>query len=179
MNPETTHLLNLFLGTGAILLQVISVVVLGMLFVGPKENKILSFIKTNFLFIGLLLSLLPWLVLIYSEIVGFIPCFHCWIQRVFMFPQAFLFTVAYIRKDLNVLWYSAPLLVAGLLDAIYLNYLYYFSSFDAPCDATGASCVKQYVNEFGGYISIPMLALTMFVALLTLVLVAHFYKKQD
>ncbi len=178
MNPENVHYLNMFLGTGAILLQILSVMALFLLLL-TKENKFLGFIKNHFLSLGLLFSVLPLLALVYSEIMGFIPCFHCWVQRIFMFPQALLFAVAYMRKDKNVVFYSLPLLVFGIIDAIYLNYLYYFSNFDAPCDASGASCVKQYVSEFGGYISIPMLALTAFFTLITISLVAHFYKKQD
>jgi len=179
MNFETVHYFNLILGIGAIIIQALSLVAIGLLLFGPKENKFLNFIKVNFIPIGFFLASAPWLVLVYSEIAGFIPCQHCWVQRIFMFPQVILFGVAWLRKDRNVLWYSLPLLMLGLVDAIYLNYLYYFSSFDAPCDASGASCVKQYVNEFGGYISIPMLSLTAFFALITIILVSHFYKKDD
>ena len=179
MTLENIHYLNLFLGTGAIIAQILSVVTLGLLFLGPKENKYLAFIKNNFLTLGLIFSVAPIFSLVYSEIIGFLPCFHCWVQRIFMFPQAFLFLVAYIRKDRNVFFYSLPLLLAGLADAIYLNYLYYFGDFNAPCDASGVSCVKEYVSEFGGYISIPMLALTSFVVLITINLVAYFYQKNN
>jgi len=48
-----------------------------------------------------------------------------------------------------------------------------------PCDATGVSCYQRLVSEFGGYISIPMMALTAFFGLLTLLMVVHFYKKED
>ncbi len=176
MNPETIHYLNVFLGIGAIILQAVLLVTLILLFV-TKENKYLAWVKENFIFIGFLLSLAPALVLIHSEILNYIPCYHCWVQRVFMFPQLFLFAVALKRKDRNVFWYSWPLLVAGTLDALYLNYIYYFDPNSGPCDASGVSCVKQYVSEFGGYISIPSLALTSFASLLVLLAVAYFYKK--
>ncbi len=170
----------MFLGLGAIILQIVSAVTLFLLFLGPKENKYLAFLKEKFIIFGFFLSLAPALFSIfYSEVLNYAPCFHCWVQRVFLFPQVFLFGVAWIRKDRNVLWYSIPLLLVGLADALYLNYLYYFNQSGAPCDASGVSCVQQLVYEFGGYISIPMLALTSFVSLITLILVAHFYKNKD
>ena len=56
--------------------------------------------------------------------------------------------------------------------------MYYFADTgNLPCDASGVSCYQHLVSEFGGYISIPMLALTSFLALVTIVLVAHFYNK--
>src|SRR3989338_1577464 len=171
MSLDTINYLNVFLGSGAIALQILSVAALLMLFFGPKNNFFLDFIHRNFLILGFLLALAPALVLIYSEVLNYVPCYHCWIQRIFMFPQVFLFSVAWWRKDRNEFWYSWPLLVAGTLDAIYLNYIYYFNPSSAPCDATGVSCAQIYVSVFGGYISIPSLALTSFASLLVLLAV--------
>jgi len=73
-----------------------------------------------------------------------------------------------------------PLLSVGFIISIYQNFIYYFGEKgNLPCDASGISCYQQLVSEFGGYISIPMLALTSFFGILTIVLVAHFYKKED
>ncbi|OGI60255.1 hypothetical protein A2814_02770 [Candidatus Nomurabacteria bacterium RIFCSPHIGHO2_01_FULL_38_19] len=136
--------------------------------------------KKYFIQIGFLLSLFGLLVsTFYSEVLNYLPCFHCWIQRIFMFPQTLLFGVAWLRKDKNVLWYSLSLLVFGLIDAIYLIYLYYFNVSSVPCDASGISCTLRYVSEFGGYISIPTMSLTGFTAILALLAVAYFYKKED
>jgi disulfide bond formation protein DsbB len=180
MNLETVHYANILFGAGIIVLQVFALVAIFLLVFGSKENKYLSFIKKYFIEIGFLVSLSTLLVSIfYSEIVGYLPCKHCWIQRIFMFPQTFLFGVAWLRKDRNVLWYSLPLLLAGLLDAFYLTYIYYFNPNSAPCDASGVSCVQSLVSEFGGYITIPTLALSGFLILLTLLAVAHFYKKSE
>jgi disulfide bond formation protein DsbB len=76
--------------------------------------------------------------------------------------------------------YVLPILSVGFLISIYHNFEYYFGETGtAPCDASGVSCYQRLVSEFGGYISIPMLALTAFFAIFTVVLVAHFYKKED
>ena len=179
MSPETLHYLNMFLGVGVIVLQILSVVALALLIYG-KENKYLSLIKDNFIQIGFFLTFSAVLVsTFYSEVVGYLPCFHCWVQRIFIFPQAILFAVAWFRKEATVLWYAIPLTILGLADAIYLNYIYYFNPNSAPCDASGVSCVQRLMSEFGGYISIPMLSLSGFVALLTVLLVVYFYKKDN
>jgi len=181
MNTESVHYLNMFLGTGTIILQILSVTALFLLFLGPRENKFLGFIDKHYLTLGFIIALLSSLfTLVYSEIIGFLPCYLCWYQRAFMFPLVFIFGSALWYKDRKIVRYTLPLLIAGFLVSVYQNFFYYFGGgSDLPCDASGISCFKHYVSEFGGYISIPMLALTSFLALMTIVLVAHFYKKED
>ncbi len=180
MNFINVHYLNLFLGLGAILLQVFSVAILVMLFLGPKENRLLDYTKKHFLFLGFFISLVSSIFpLVYSEIVGFLPCYLCWWQRIFMFPALFLFSTALWDQDRKVVRYVTPLIVAGFLVSVYQNFYYYFgNTSNLPCDASGVSCYQQLVSVFGGYISIPMLALTAFLFLLSLLAVAHFYKKE-
>lgn len=182
MNLSNVHYLNIFLGSGAILLQVLSIVALFLLFVGPKKNKYLDFIDKHYLQLGFLVALFASIFpLVYSEIIGFIPCYLCWWQRVFLIPTTFIFGIAIWAKDRKVVKYILPLISIGFLISVYMNLIYYFKegAENIPCDASGVSCYKHYVTEFGGYISIPMLALTSFFALITIVLVAHFYRKED
>jgi disulfide bond formation protein DsbB len=181
MNIITIHYLNVFLGTGAIILQVLSVVALFTLFLGPKKNKFLDFIDKHYLTLGFIFSLFASLTsLIYSEIINFVPCHLCWYQRIFLFPLVFIFGSAIWHKDRKIVKYVLPILSIGFLISIYQNFFYYFGENSSlPCDASGVSCYQRLVSEFGGYISIPMLALTIFFALLAIVLVAHFYKKED
>ena len=181
MNTETIHYLNVVLGAGAIFLQIFSVIALFILFFGPKKNSLLDFIYKHFLPIGFLISLLSSLFsLVYSVIIQFAPCYLCWLQRIFMFPLVFLFGVAFWDEDKRVVRYATPLAFTGFLISVYQNFFYYFGEKSSlPCDASGVSCYKQLVYEFGGYISIPMLALSGFLALLVLLLVAHFYKKEN
>ena len=179
MSPSV-HYLNVFLGLGAIITQILCFFALVMLFFGSKKNAYLDFIKNHFLVLGFLISLLASVFpLVYSEIIHFLPCVLCWWQRVFMFPLLFLFGVAFWEKDRKVIKYVLPILSAGFLVSVYHNFNYYFAEVGstAPCDASGVSCYQHLVSEFGGYISIPMMALTAFVALLTLLAVAHFYGK--
>lgn len=183
MNTESVYYLNIFLGSGAILLQVLSVIALGLLFFRPKENRenfYLEFINKHFLILAFLISLSASIFpLVYSEIVGFVPCYLCWWQRVFIFPLPLMFGVALWDKDRRVVRYALPILCVGFLISVYQNFFYYFGeNSNLPCDASGVSCYQHLVSVFGGYISIPMLALTAFFSLLTLLAIAHFYKKE-
>jgi disulfide bond formation protein DsbB len=180
MNPDAVYYLNIFLGLGTIVLQIVSVVLLLTLFFGPKQNRLLDYVDRHFLVFCFLLSLFASIFpLVYSEIINFLPCYLCWWQRIFMFPTFILFAVALWDKDRKVVRYTAPLLAIGFLISVYHNFFYYFgeSGSPAPCDASGVSCYQHLVSVFGGYISIPMMSLTAFFSLLTLLAVAHFYGK--
>jgi len=181
MNSVTVHYLNMFLGAGAIFLQISAVLALFILFLGPKQNKFLGFIDRHYLNLGFIISLFASLFsLVYSEIIGYLPCYLCWYQRIFIFPLPFIFGAAIWTRDRKIVKYILPLLSVGFIIAVYQNFVYYFADTgNIPCDASGVSCYQQLVQEFGGYISIPMLSLTSFLALITLALVAHFYKKED
>jgi len=184
MNSITVNYLNVFLGSGAIVLQILSVFAFFLLFFRSKEKKTnfyLDFIDKHFLILSFLISLFSSIFpLVYSEIIGFPPCVLCWWQRVFMFPLAFMFGIALWDKDRRVIRYALPLVCVGLLVSIYQNFFYYFGqNLNLPCDVSGISCYQRLVSEFGGYISIPMLALTGFFALLVLLLVAHFYNREN
>src|SRR3989344_5167057 len=142
MNPVTVHYLNIFLGTSAIILQILSVVALFILFLRPTKNIFLDFIDQHFLPIGFFLSLTASLFsLVYSEVINFAPCFLCWYQRIFLFPLPFIFGVAIWYKDRKIVKYVLPLLSVGFIFAVYQSFIYYFAT-DAsnlPCDASGVS----------------------------------------
>jgi len=180
MNADQVHYLNMFLGGGAIILQIASALVLLMLLLKLK-NPVLDFIQKNFVLLGFLVTFSASLFsLIYSEVVGFVPCLLCWYARIFMFPMTIMFGTAMYYKDRGVLKYILPIFTFGFALSIYHNVMYYFADTgNIPCDASGVSCYQQLISEYGGYISIPMLSLTSLVALLILILVAVFYKKEN
>jgi len=181
MSFEAINNLNIFLGSGAILLQIFSVLLLLFFFFGPRKNVFLDFIQKHFLILGFLISFFASAFsLVYTEIVGYLACSLCWYQRIFLFPQVFLFGVAFFKKDRGVISYSFPLLLVGFLIALYQTVVYYFgNSANLPCDASGVSCYQQLVSVFGGYISIPTLSLTSFVSMIVLSLVVYFYNKRN
>src|SRR3989344_133143 len=108
--------------------------------------------------------------LIYSEVVGYPACILCWIQRLFMYPQMFLFGLAIWRKERMVVPYMFLLSLLGAAVALYQwgkDMLLVYSNTTAPCPAVAGlpSCDKIYVLEMG-YITIPMIALNAFLLLL-------------
>ena len=181
MNITTIHFFNLLLCSGILVLLLASIVALFVLFIGPKKNVYLDFIDKHYLTLGFLIALSASLFsLVYSEIIGYVPCYLCWYQRVFIFPLVFIFGMAIWHKDRKVVKYTLPLLCVGFVFSIYQNFKYYFvDTGNLPCDASGAACYQTFIPEFGGYIQIPTLALIVFLSLLAVVLVAHFYKKED
>lgn len=86
------------------------------------------------------------------------PCVLCWFQRISIYPMVFLFAVALIRKDKNVIWYALPLLIAGWLVSSYHILLYYqiIPEAIAPCQA-GVSCTTKFFEWFG-FITIPLMS---------------------
>lgn len=112
--------------------------------------------------------------LYYSEIVGFIPCKLCWIQRIFFYPQVVILAMALFRGARDAVRYLIPLSVVGLIVAIYHYQLQWGGSSIVPCAADGSSdCSVRFFVEFG-YITEVMMSLTGFALLLILALV-HAY----
>jgi len=113
MNLNTLYYLNVFLGSGAIVLQILSVVALFLLFFIPKEknrNFYLDFIDKHFLVLSFLISLFASVFpLVYSEVANFLPCYLCWWQRIFLYPQIFIFAIAAWKKDSAAALYSIAL----------------------------------------------------------------------
>jgi len=183
MNQETLNYFNLFLGAGAILLQVVSVTALILLVYSltkPKRSRWLDFLAEHFLFIGFLISFLAsFFSMIYSEIFNFIPCHLCWYQRIFLFPLPLLFLVALWYNHKNVGKYILSLILPGLAISLYQNYFYYFGAQGVSCGDGSVSCYERLVSTFGGYISVPMLALTAFFAILVITLIRLLYTKKS
>ncbi len=120
-----------------------------------------------FSFAVMLLSTLA--SLFYSEIAGFVPCILCWWQRIFVYPQVFIFGLGWWKRDRHAADYGICLSIVGGLIAIYHTFLQFGGSPLVPCSATGvsASCTQRYFLEFG-YVTIPTMALTAFVLIILL-----------
>lgn len=111
--------------------------------------------------------------LVYSNIVGFPPCDLCWVQRIFIYPQVAIAFVSTWRKEKLAVYYALPLSILGGLVALYHSYVLWGGASIIPCTAEGGACSKIYVMEYG-YVTIPVMALTTFIYLLT---VSYIYKK--
>ena len=117
--------------------------------------------------------------LFFSEVMGLKPCVLCWWQRVFIYPLAVLFLVGMFPQgnkiDLSVVRYTLPLAVIGLGFAIYhyLVYMGFIPESLQPCSEE-LSCAKINL-ELMGFITIPMLSIFAYSAIIMLLLI---YRKR-
>jgi disulfide bond formation protein DsbB len=104
----------------------------------------------------------------FSHIMEFAPCVLCWYQRIFLFPLVLILAAGLFPFDKSVVKYSLPLAIAGWLTAFYHNLLYsgIIPQELQPC-SKGVSCTEKYIDLFG-FITIPMLSLMSFTAIITL-----------
>jgi disulfide bond formation protein DsbB len=104
--------------------------------------------------------------LFFGEVMKLPPCTLCWYQRICLFPLTVLLAVGIARRDHHVASYCLPLVVAGLGIAIYHNLLYYkvIPEELSPC-TQGVSCSTRQI-ELLGFITIPLMALLAFAAIL-------------
>ena len=108
--------------------------------------------------------------LFFSEVMGLKPCVLCWYQRIFIYPLAVLFLVGMFPLDRSVVRYTLPLAVIGLGFAIYHYLLYsgYIPESLQPC-SEDLSCAEINL-ELMGFITIPMLSILSYSAIITLLL---------
>jgi disulfide bond formation protein DsbB len=110
--------------------------------------------------------------LFFSEIAGFVPCELCWYQRICMYPLSLLTLFAAAHNDYRVVRYLLPLPVVGAGVSVY-HLLIENSVIAEPsaCRVGGGGCAVKWINEFG-YMTIPTLALTAFLLLIALFVLA-------
>ena len=98
--------------------------------------------------------------LIYSEVVGFIPCKFCWYQRYFMYPIALFLLIGLFKKSVSKYAYISFI---GFSIGIYHIYLQNGGRSGGSC-AIDVPCNLKYVDTFG-FISIPVMAATAFLTI--------------
>lgn len=109
----------------------------------------------------------------FSEGYAYAPCKLCWIQRIFHYPQVFLFAIALYYKDTRVWTYSIWLSMVGGIVALYQVLIQFNPTLaqSSVCSIVPAaeSCSDILIRAYG-YISIPVMSLTLFVCLIVLYL---------
>lgn len=108
--------------------------------------------------------------LFFSEVMKLPPCVLCWYQRIAMYPLVVILAVSILRRDAAERAYAIPLAVTGFLFAVYHNLLYYklIPESITPC-TSGISCTSRQI-EWAGFITIPLMSLVAFAAILTCLL---------
>lgn len=105
--------------------------------------------------------------LYFSEVAHFEPCRLCWYQRIAMYPLVVILGIGAARRDRSAARYSIPLAAIGAAVAAYHVGIEWIPALDTgACDAR-VPCNVVWFREFG-YISLPVLALTAFLAIVAL-----------
>jgi disulfide bond formation protein DsbB len=109
--------------------------------------------------------------LYFSEIAGFTPCTLCWYQRIAMYPLVVVLGIGAIRGDRGASTHATALAAVGALIAGYHVALEWIPALDSgACDPT-SPCTFVWFRTFG-FISLPLLALTAFLLILTVLALA-------
>ena len=108
--------------------------------------------------------------LYFSEVAGFAPCTLCWYQRIAMYPFVVLLGVAALRRDDRAPRGASTLAAVGALIAAYHVGLEWIPSLDTGACSAAVPCTYVWFRVFGVF-SLPTLALTAFLLILTLTLV--------
>ena len=99
-----------------------------------------------------------------SEVAKFTPCKLCWYQRTAMYPSAILLVIAAFRGDGTVRRYVLPLVGLGAIISSYHILLERFPNLESgTCDPTNP-CSLIWFEKFG-FVTIPVMALTAFLAI--------------
>jgi disulfide bond formation protein DsbB len=129
----------------------------------------------TFVFIGWLIATVSTLgALFLGEVMGYTPCVLCWYQRISMFPLVLILAAGLFPFDPRVVRYALPLALAGWLLA---TFHWGVSSGLIPESATpcsqGVPCSVDVVSWFG-FLTLPMLSVLSFTAIIALLLLTHF-----
>lgn len=152
-----------------------------LLKVGKLEKYGWSFeLFSNYVLpIGFFASLFSILMsLFYSDYLGILPCGLCWFARVFIYPQVFLFGLAWYKNDKKILDYTLLLSGLGLIVSLYHEYLQLGYSEFIPCPAIASTidCAKPTFISYG-FVTFPFMAVVFFLVSILLTVTYKMSKK--
>ena len=110
--------------------------------------------------------------LYFSEVVHFIPCQLCWYQRIAMYPLVLLLGIAAARRDLGIRPYAMTLSLIGAVISTYHIVIQRIPSLSTGSCSVDAPCTAINLEVFG-FVTIPFLALSAFLLIAALLLVAR------
>jgi disulfide bond formation protein DsbB len=140
---------------------------------GPEPKRQTGAGGDPFLHAAWLLAVVAMLgSLFFGEVMKLTPCSLCWYQRICLFPLTAVLAAGIVLHDERVLYYSLPLVLAGLAIAVYHNLLDYdlIAEELVPC-TEGVPCSARPI-EWLGFVTIPLLSLLTFASILACLL-AH------
>ncbi len=181
--PAYVETVNKILSLGTIFLQIVILLLIFNLTIFRKNNNpILIFFKKYTFVLGFLAAFgAVALSLFYSEIVGFPPCELCWVQRIFLYPQLVLFGMELYKKDRSIIDYSIAFALLGSITSVYHIFVESGLTSGPSCvdpSRGGVSCAIRYIYEYG-YVTMPVMALTLSIFIIVILLNYKFISKID
>lgn len=112
--------------------------------------------------------------LFFGEVMQLPPCVLCWYQRIFMFPLVLILPIGLFPFDRKVIRYALPLAVPGWLFAVFHLLLIagVIPEGIKPC-TQGVPCSEKVIEWFG-FVTIPLLSVVAFSAIVALFVLAYF-----
>jgi len=107
--------------------------------------------------------------LYFSEVAGFEPCALCWYQRIAMYPLVLVMGIAAWRADVGIRRYVVPMAVIGAAISAYHIGVERLPGLPTGACSIAVPCDLIWVERFG-FITIPVMALAGFLAILVLLL---------
>ena len=173
-----THYLALATLVGGFVVGIFALIV-GYFLSVKKTHPTITFLTKYILPLGFFTALGgTFLTLLYSEVFHYAPCDLCWYQRIFLYPQIFLFGYAWYKKDRNILPYTLILSVVGFGIAVYHHALQMGYDMYKPCSTApfAVDCAKPSFIEFG-FVTFPFMAVVLFGFLSVVTFLAIKFKK--
>jgi len=172
MAADTVELFYAILAVLAAMFVVAMVVLRLLAFVSVSANdwyrEIAAVIEPNAVGMAFIVAALATAGSLYfSEIAHFEPCKLCWFQRIAMYPLVVLLGIAAVRRDPGIGIYVKALALIGALISTYHVALEWVPSLDTGACGLGPACTVIWFRALG-FISLPTLALTAFVLIITL-----------
>ena len=179
-DQDLTDAVSTAFATLAVFLQILVVLVALLAFASlfsQGARRALVGLRDTFagteLWIGFVIALAATLgSLFFSEYSDFIPCRLCWFQRIAMYPLVIILLVGAIRRDRAAVYYALPFPIIGIIVGTYHKYIEINPDAESAGCKIGAPCATKWIEEFG-YVTIPVLALSTFAAILVLLLFAR------
>ncbi len=140
-----------------------------------KESPFLKWLSSIALPLGFFSTIFATLMsIIYSDYLGEAPCGLCWLQRIFIFSQAVIFAIAYIKNDTKIFAYTLWLSIIGGIIAIYHEWLQIGYNELIPCPVTPGfiDCATPTFIKYG-FVTMPFSSLIVFLFIILLSIIVN------
>lgn len=166
----TPLLVSTFLAILTIAAAVGTAVVLGLVVAGRADTVRAAIGGRTTLWLAALVAIVATAGSLYfSEVAGYVPCLLCWYQRIAMYPLAVILPIAAARDDGAVRPYAVALAGIGAVIAAYHTILQRVPGVPEVSCAIDNPCSAIHFERFG-FVTLPVMALIGFLAILTLLL---------